>query len=118
MNRRDAVLGPLAMGAGGLLTSELGQEQKDGKPYRIAMLPDFPGDFGPLFPVFLTVLRESGKIEGRDFSLFRTGDSLVQDFELYARRAVDLKPDLILAGSTANATIPQSLLLRADEAIQ
>jgi len=86
----------------GLLASPLAlhaQEQQARKPYRIALLPDFPPAWESLLKVFTETLRESGRIEGRDYVLYRSGILYGQDIERAVRRAVDEKPDLIFTSA-------------------
>ena len=105
MNRRDVVLAPLALGAFGLPSSALGQARKDGKPYRIALLPDLAavGLPGPL-KVFADTLKDAGRIEGRDFILVQNGIRFGSDpgaaIERMAKSVVDEVPDVILAANT------------------
>ena len=98
MNRRDAVLAPLALGAVGIATSALAQTRADGRPYRIALVPDALGREG--LQAFSDALRMAGRVEGRDYVLLRSGLQIGPPYEELAQRAVDQNPDLIVAGST------------------
>ena len=96
MNRRDAVLVPLALGAAGLPVRGFAQTHNAGKPYRIALLPDLTAVGLPVaLKVFTDTLSEAGRIEGRDFTL-------VQNRKIV--RAMGL-------------TVPHSVLVQATEVI-
>jgi len=99
MNRRDILLllFAFALGATAGPLDVLAQTQQVGRPYRIALLPDFRPSFDPLLRLFVETLRESGRIEGRDFVFYRSGILPGPDTELAVRRVMDEKPDLIFA---------------------
>ena len=99
MNRRDAVLALLAIGATAGLPQVHAQTQQSRGPYRIALLPDFRPSYEPLLKLFVETLRESGRIEGRDFVFYRSGIIGGQDEALAVRRVLDQKPDLIFAAN-------------------
>jgi len=69
MDRR-AFIGALA---GGLLATPPALAQQPGRPYRIALLPDFGARWEPLLKLFVEGLRELGRIEGRDYVFYRSG---------------------------------------------
>lgn len=66
MNRRDAVLVPLALGAAGLPLRAWAQARRDGMPYRIALVPDLtrPDSLN----AFIDTLREAGGSKGATLS--------------------------------------------------
>ncbi len=108
MNRRDVVLAPLVLGTAGLPLGVVAQARKDGKPYRIALVPDlsWPG----VLEAFTDPLRAAGRIEGRDFVLAREGLQYGPTTEVLVKRTLDQNPDLILAGSTEFARLFQKAL--------
>ena len=73
MNRRDTITALFALGAASGSLCNLAQAQQAGRPYRIALLPDFRPSYEPLLRLFAETLRESGRIEGRDFVFYRSG---------------------------------------------
>jgi len=97
MNRRDSITALFALGATSGQLCDLAQAQQARKPYRIAFLPDFDPRMEPLLKLFTETLRESGRIEGRDYVFYRSGIFSGEDTELAVRRAVEEKPDLIFA---------------------
>ena len=97
MNRRDSMIALLAIGAAAGSRVAGSQVHQSGKPYRIALLPDFPPTYEPLLRLFAATLRESGRIEGRDFVLYRPGIIAGEDTDQVVRRVVEEKPDLIFA---------------------
>ena len=107
MKRRDAVLLPLALGVAGLPLRAPAQARKDGKPYRIALVPDLDPEG---LKALTDTLREAGRIDGRDFELVRAGLQYGQAVEILIKRAVDQNPDLIVAGGTNGARAFQKLL--------
>jgi putative ABC transport system substrate-binding protein len=82
---------------GALLTAQLAPAQQPGRPYRIALLPDFSPRGEPLLKLFVERLRESGRIEGRDYVLYRSGSFYGGEATLALDRVLEAKPDLILA---------------------
>lgn len=99
MKRRDSILALLAIGATGGPLAVRAQSQPAGRPYRIALLPDFRPGYAPLLSLLIATLRESGRIEGRDFVIFRSGIVAGENTDLAVRRVVDEKPDLIFAAN-------------------
>jgi putative ABC transport system substrate-binding protein len=99
MNRRETIGALLAFGATAGPLCEIAQAQQARRPYRIALLPDFRPSYEPLLKVFAETLRESGRIEGRDFVLFRSGIVSGPDTDPAVKAAVDAKPDLIFAAN-------------------
>ena len=97
MNRRDTLPALLALATANLPMRGFAQARKDGKPYRIWLFPDL---LPVTLKVFLDTLRETGRIEGRDFVLLREGMAYVPDFEVLIKRVRDENPDLVFAGST------------------
>jgi putative ABC transport system substrate-binding protein len=73
------------------------QAQSARAPYRIALLPDFGPAAEPMLKVFIETLRESGRLEGRDYVFYRSGIFYGPDTESAVRRVVEEKPDLIFA---------------------
>ncbi len=105
MNRREVVLGPLALGAAALPLQVLAQARNGGKPYRIALLPDLTAVGLPVaLKVFTDTLSEAGRVEGRDFTFIHNGIRFGSDpgtaIERMAKSVVDEMPDVILAGNT------------------
>ncbi|MCJ7839155.1 MAG: ABC transporter substrate-binding protein [Burkholderiales bacterium] len=97
MDRRDAIAALLVLGATAGPLLKYSQAQALRKPYRIALLPDFTPSATHLLSLFAETLRESGRIEGRDFIFYRSGIFYGQDIERSVRLVVDEKPDLIFA---------------------
>lgn len=99
MNRRDTITALLALGAAAGTQCNPAHAQQTGRPYRIALLPDFRPSYEPLLRLFAETLRESGRIEGRDFVFYRSGIIGGQNEELAVRRVVEERPDLIFAAN-------------------
>lgn len=97
MDRRSSVLGLLALGAMAGSLPIRAQAQSARAPYRIALLPDFGPAQEPLLKVFIETLRESRRLEGRDYIFYRSGIFYGPDTEIAVRRVVEEKPDLIFA---------------------
>lgn len=97
MNRRDAISALLALGALGGSLGNLAQAQTAHRPYRIALLPDFGPPLEPLLRLFIEKLRELGRVEGRDFTIYRSGIFYGPDTDRAVRRVLDEKPDLIFS---------------------
>ncbi|HUN69956.1 MAG TPA: ABC transporter substrate-binding protein [Burkholderiales bacterium] len=99
MNRRDTIAALLALGATGGPLCDLAKAQPARKPYRIALLPDFPppGEF--LLKLFGETLRGLGRIEGRDFVFYRSGIFPGPETDPAVKAVVDAKPDLIFAAN-------------------
>lgn len=96
MNRRDSILALLAMAAASR-TLPLRAQQPARKPYRIALVPDFPPAFAAWgLKLFAEELRKSGRIEGRDYVIYRSGVYYGSDTNLALERALEANPDLIL----------------------
>ena len=92
MNRRAFVTG-----LGAMLAAPLGADaQQSNKPYRIAFLPDFSPGREYRLKLFAETLRELGRIEGRDYVLYRSGVFYEGDAKLALDRVLESKPDLIL----------------------
>lgn len=100
MKRRDSIFTLLAIGAALGARAVRVQAQLAGRPYRIALLPDFPPNWNGLLKLFVETLRESGRIEGRDFVLYRSGIIYGQDIDRAVAQVVGEKPDLIFAVNT------------------
>ena len=98
MKRRDAVLVPLALGATSLPICAVAQAATGGKPYRIAMMPEFGRGQELLLKAFVDALRGVGRIEGRDFTMI--GMPPGSDIDLTVKRLVEEGPDLIFAANT------------------
>ena len=81
---------------GGLLAAPLAHAQQGGRPYRIAFLPDFSPRREYRIKLFVDTLRELGRIEGRDYVLYRSGVFYEADTKLALDRVLEAKPDLIL----------------------
>ena len=98
MIRRDTLPALLGLLAANLPLHGFAQPRKDGKPYRISLIPDLQA---VALKVFLDTLREAGRVEGRDFVLLRSGMAYGQDWEILIKRVLDENPNLIFAGNTA-----------------
>ena len=73
-------------------------------PYRIALVPDFdPAWASIILKELADTLRASGRIEGRDYVIYRSGVIIGQDDKLALNRALESKPDLIITTSLGNA---------------
>lgn len=94
MKRRDSVLALLAIAAAGDPLPALAQEPR--APLRIALLPDFKGPWESWLKIVQDGLRELGRIEGRDYVLYRSGVFYEDDAALAVDRALQARPDLIL----------------------
>jgi putative ABC transport system substrate-binding protein len=99
MNRRDSITTLLALGATVGPLCNLARAQPTGRPYRIALLPDFRPAMEPLLRLFTETLRELGRIEGRDFVLYRSGIIAGEDYDRAVRRVLATNPDLIFAAN-------------------
>lgn len=102
-----AALLALGVSAGPLRNIALAQTPR--KPYRIALLSDFRPHQEPLLRLFSETLRESGRIEGRDFVFYRSGILYGQDVERSVRLVVDEKPDLIFTNNLGYAVAAHKL---------
>jgi len=99
MNRRDSVLALLAMVAASGSLPVRAQRSTPG-PFRVALVPDFdPAWANSILKELAETLRESGRIEGRDYVIYHSGVTYGQDEKLALDRALEAKPDLIIAGS-------------------
>jgi putative tryptophan/tyrosine transport system substrate-binding protein len=109
MNRRETTLALLVLGA----TASPAFAAPGSKVHRIALLPDFSVDFDPdALKAFLEALSAAGRIEGRDFVLYRSGIGYGRDFELAVRRVVEAEPDLIFGFNTGYIRAAQRALPR------
>jgi putative ABC transport system substrate-binding protein len=82
----------------------VGARQSSGRPYRIALVPDFHPDWAKRYLKILTdSLGESGRIEGRDYVIYRSGVSYGQNTKLAVDRAMEAKPDLIIVANQGYA---------------
>ena len=107
MNRRDTLPALLALATANLPMRGFAQARKDGKPYRISLIPDL----GPAqLKVFLDTLRETGRVEERDFVLLRSGMAYGAAWEILIKRVIAEEPDLIFAGNTAVGRAFQQLI--------
>jgi len=96
MNRRDSMLALLAMAAAsGPFPAHAQQAVR--RPYRIAMVPDIPPAWAAsMLKIFSETLRESGRIEGRDYVIYRSGVYYGPDTKLAVERALEAQPDLMV----------------------
>ena len=114
MNRRDSILALLAMAAASR-PLPLRAQQPARRPYRIAMVPDFqPAWAASVLKIFAETLRESGRIEGRDYVIYRSGVYYGPDTMPAVERALEAQPDLIIRGMR-DAAGPLGLDLRIFE---
>lgn len=119
MNRRDSVVALLAAAMAGASASIRAQGQGERKPFVIALLPDFHPPWEPWLKIISDGLRESGRLEGRDYVFYRSGVFYGQDTQLAQDRVVQAKPDLILivnlgyavAAQKAGVTTPIVMLI-------
>jgi len=97
MNRRDTLLGILALGAAPFAVRA--QPAPRAKPFRIGLLPGWDGETGSLYRKWVAgKMLEFGWVEGRDFIFVYTGLEYSTDqFEEDVRRVVAENPDLIIA---------------------
>ena len=96
MNRRDSILALLAMAAASR-PLPLRAQQPARRPYRIAMVPDFqPAWAASVLKIFAETLRESGRIEGRDYVIYRSGVYYGPDTMPAVERALEAQPDLMV----------------------
>ena len=96
MNRRDSILALLAM-ATASASFPLRAQQPVHRPYRIALVPDFsPAWEAGLLKPFVETLRESGRNEGRDYVIYRSGVFYGPETTLALERALEAKPDLLV----------------------
>jgi putative ABC transport system substrate-binding protein len=104
----------LATLTGGLVAAPLALAQQSSRPYRIALLPDFAPTWMPLLKLFVESLHQSGRIEGRDYVLYRSGVFYASETTPALERVMAAEPDLILvtnlgyavAAHKATKTIP------------
>ena len=101
MNRREAVLGLIALGAAPLAALA----QQAGKVWRVGILaqgarPAAPG--GDSFGTFLRGLRELGYVEGRNLAIeWRYAQDKLENLPVLAAELVALKPDVLVSGANA-----------------
>ena len=82
----------------------VGAQQSSGRPYRIALVPDFHPDWAKRYLKILTdALGKSGRIEGRDYVIYRSGVSYGQNTKLAVDRAIEAKPDLMIVANQGYA---------------
>jgi ABC-type uncharacterized transport system substrate-binding protein len=82
----------------------VGAQQSSGRPYRIALVPDWEPPWANRYLKILTdSLRKSGRIEGRDYVIYRSGVSYVQTTKLAVDRALEAKPDLMIVSNQGYA---------------
>jgi hypothetical protein len=92
VNRRDTVRFLVALGATAGPLRALAQGQIIRKPYRIALVPDFsPVWEAGLLKPFTEALRESGRIEARDYVFYRSGVFYGPDTALALERALQAR---------------------------
>src|SRR5512138_44494 len=81
------------------LLPALGVAQPAGRPFRIALLPDFMPSWEGLLQLFVQSLKGFGRVEGRDYVFYRSGVYYGVDTDRAVRLAVEARPDLIYAGN-------------------
>lgn len=103
MRRRDSILALLAVAAAsGPLPLRARQSVR--RPYRIALVPDFsPLWADSILKILAQALRASGRIEGRDYVIYRSGVLYGPDTTLALERALEAKPDLIIVMNLGSA---------------
>jgi len=109
VNRRDTIAALLALGATAGPLCTLAQARIQRKPYRIALLSDFPTVQAPLLKLLVETLAKSGRIEGRDFVFYRSGIFYGQDIDRSVRLVVDEQPDLIFTNNLGYAVAAHKL---------
>jgi putative ABC transport system substrate-binding protein len=119
MNRRDAVIALLALGAAPLAA----ETQQAGKVYRIGFLWDSPAALPDAIAAFRQGLRDLGYVEGRNIAIeFRWAEGKPERMRELAEELVRLKVDVIIAPSSvytraakrATSTIPIVFMSHAD----
>ncbi len=103
MNRRDALISLLALGAGPLAA----QAQQAGKAFRIGVIRPGPDDavWQANFDPFRQALRELGFAEGKNLAFeFRVAPGTSEEMRARANELVRAKVDAILAIATAGVT--------------
>jgi putative ABC transport system substrate-binding protein len=99
----------LLLASGACLTPGLAGAQPAGRPYRIALLPDFGTTWEPLLKLFVQVLQGFGRVEGRDYVFVRSGLAYGQETERAVRLAVEAQPDLIYVANLGYAIAAHKL---------
>jgi len=99
----------LLLASGALLMPFDARAQPAGRPYRIAFLSDFRQAQEPLVRLFAETLRESGRIEGRDFVFYRSGIMYGVDIDRAVQSVVDEKPDLVFTNNLGYAVAAHKL---------
>lgn len=102
MRRRDSILALLAIVAASS-PFPVGAQQPVRKLFRIALVPDFWPPWASYLQVLKDTLFESGRIEGRDYVIYRSGVFYGPDTELAINRALEAKPDLIIVANLGYA---------------
>jgi ABC-type uncharacterized transport system substrate-binding protein len=103
MRRRNSILALLALAAQSV-SFPLRAQQAAHRRYRIALVPDFPpGWAGIILKILADTLRQRGRIEGRDYVIYRSGVYYGPDTTLALDRALAAKPDLIIVMNLGSA---------------
>jgi putative ABC transport system substrate-binding protein len=68
------------------------------RPYRVALVPDQP-PHSPFPTILVDALRHWGRVEGRDYVIYRSGVFYGQSTKLALDRAFAAKPDLIIVNN-------------------
>jgi putative ABC transport system substrate-binding protein len=107
VRRRAALLLALVLGLGGV---PAGEAQPAGRAWRVAVLAVSLPRSAPTYQMFEQRLRELGYVEGRNLAIdFQTAEGRLE-------RLPGLAADLI--AKALRLTIPQSILVRADDVLQ
>jgi putative ABC transport system substrate-binding protein len=105
VNRRDAIISLVALGAGDWSVLAFGQQ--DRKIWRIGMLlPTLPDTFGSRIEAFRLGLRELGYIEGKNIVLeIRWAEGKYERLPELASELVGLKVDVLVTSATLAADV-------------
>ena len=102
MNRRDSILALLVIAAAGG-SFPLRAQQSARRPFRIALVPDFPPAWTAFLNILVETLRASGRVEGRDYVFYRSGVYYGPDTKLAVERALEARPDLLITANLGYA---------------
>jgi putative ABC transport system substrate-binding protein len=91
--------------SGALLVAPIARAQQTvRRPYRIAVVPDFGPSRAFYLKILTETLRESGRIEGRDYVIYHSGVFYdAPDAKLALERALEAKPDLVIVNNLGYA---------------
>jgi ABC-type uncharacterized transport system substrate-binding protein len=85
--------------SGALLVVPIARAQRSvRRPYRIALVPDFRPP-GIMLKILTDALRQWGRIEGRDYVIYRSGVYYGPNTKLALDRALAAEPDLVIVNN-------------------